>query len=145
MWRVVPERRAGKMNTKENVFDFHKQMGKQDQRFSPKGRKGLFISLDQDTALSEFNHHYPNSKSYIVSSKKVSLDKVLDLTDPKVLKKLGVKKGEITHDIMKEPDAYLIPNVIREVAQEKGFKAIKFPSSIEGAGDNLVIFDELVK
>ena len=156
LWRVVPMRRgAGKAGQslgakgQDDVFQFHKNMGLRDQRFSPKGRKGLFTSFDRDTALREFKHHYPD-QSFIISSRKISLDKVLDLTDPKVLKKLGVTKKEITQDLRRRPDAYLIPNIIREAAQEQGFKGIKFPSAMKKAngqsiGDNLVIFDELAK
>ena len=129
-------------------------MGLRDQRFSPKGRKGLFTSFDRDTALREYLNHQKRlpgpPRPYIISSKKISQDKVLDLTDPKVLKKLGVTTEEITQNIAGTKNAYLIPNIIREAAQERGFKGIKFPSAIKEAngqsiGDNLVIFDEFAK
>ena len=127
-------------------------MGLRDQRFSPKGRKGLFTSFDRDTALREYlrNQKGRNASHYIIQSRKINLDKVLDLTDPKVLKKLGVTRKEITQDLDEVADAYLIPNIIREAAQEQGFKGIKFPSAVKTAngqsiGDNLVIFDKLAK
>ena len=69
------------------------------------------------------------------------IDKVLDLTNPNVLKQLDVSTESITKNIAKQTDAYDITQVIGHIAKAKGFKGIIAPSAHEGK--NFISFKEL--
>ena len=155
IWRVVRESGTSKttgksfVNTPETVFDIHPSMIKESQRYSPKGKIALFTSLDKETALKEFTVRRGKNvlkKPYIVGSKTLDdFDGVLDLTDTNVYESLGISStGDGITNIrrsIKNPNAYIVPNLLRETAERKGIKAILAPVSeaIPKGGENFII------
>ncbi len=71
----------------------------------------------------------------ILTSREITLKKVLDLTDPQVLRTLGLAQESLT---LKSPDpnAYRIPQILGHIAKEKGFEGIILlnqPAMYQGA------------
>jgi len=72
----------------------------------------------------------------------VELKRVLDLTDPEVLNRLGVTPADL---VQPKPVGYRLPQEIAEKARANGFEAILAPTARPGmSGKNLVVFLEVV-
>jgi len=114
-------------------------------RYNPPGEFGaLYIGETREVCEAERNR---KTKDFLLVSQitgkiKVSCEKVLDLTDPKTLKKLGIKKEELLRE-EKDGGWDLTWNIAR-LAYQFGIEAILAPS-ITGVGNNLVIFDKYIK
>ncbi len=102
-------------------------------RFSPDTRFGeaFYVAEKGDVAVAEIAHHGATPTHVIRYKLDLSKAKVLDLTDPAVVKKWGSPAGE----------DYLKTKAIAKKAQEAGFDAIKFPSQ-RASGNNIAIFDK---
>ena len=150
VWRALSKFGVGDnggkfTNTQETLFSFHTGMEPVNQRYSPKEKKAIFTSLSRRTARGEFLKQRENvKKPYIIGSKMVKFNKVLDLTDEGVTKQIGVLKRDLTLDFTKRSDAYLIPNIIRVMAERKEAEAILAPSALKNEENlkNLVILTE---
>jgi len=66
---------------------------------------------------------------YKLAKLNISLNKVLDLTDPKNLKLLNIDKDELTSGEGTDPDTVVIPNSIANSAHDIGYEAIIAPSA----------------
>lgn len=77
--------------------------------------------------------------SQVIGKIKVSYEKVLDLTDPGTLKKLGIKKEEILGE--EKDGGWNLTWEIARLVYQCGIEAILAPS-ITGTGNNLIIFDK---
>lgn len=72
----------------------------------------------------------------------VELKHVLDLTDPDVLKRLGITPADL---VQPKPVGYRLPQEIAKEARANGFEAILAPNARPGmSGKNLVVFLEVV-
>jgi RES domain-containing protein len=102
-------------------------------RFSPDTRfgKAFYIADKGDVAVAEIAHHGATPTHMIRYKLDLSKAKVLDLTDPAVVKKWGSPGG----------NNYAKTQAIAKKAQEAGFDAIRFPSQRAG-GNNIAIFDK---
>lgn len=68
-----------------------------------------------------------------LASKRMSFEKVLDLTDIKVLNQLKIRPGDL------RKSSYEITQQIGDLAQKYNFDAIKAPSTANEAGTNLIM------
>ena len=102
------------------------------KRFSPDARfgKALYLAEDGGTAVAEVAHHGGNATHVIRYQIDLSKAKVLDLTDPSIVRKWGSPAGE----------NYAITQAIAAKARTAGYHAIKFPS-VRGKGSNYALFD----
>jgi len=72
----------------------------------------------------------------------VKLARVLDLTDPKVLDRLGVTPADL---VQPKPGGYRLTQEIAKEARANGFKAVIAPTARPGmSGRNMVVFLEVV-
>ena len=159
IWRAVRtsgvSRTTGRSfkNTPETVFDIHPSMILENHRYSPPGKIALFTSLDREIAVKEFVKRRGSdvlNQPYIVGSKTLdNFDGVLDLTDTKIHRQLGISSegtgiNNITRNFKENPNAYIVPNLLRETAERKGIKAILAPVSevISEGGENFIILQD---
>lgn len=113
-------------------------------RFNPpNGFGALYTSLEAPTALKEVAkglrlrgidpEQYPED-AYWIYELEVTLEAVLDLTDPDVLQKSGFQQDSLTGTDV---------NTTREIAtqaRERGYEALLVPSAAAPKSKNLVIF-----
>ena len=86
-----------------------------------------------ETALAEvMNYESPIGKVSV--SRDISLDNVLDLTDPSTLRQLNVTTDQITGE------SYKFTQQIGNMARSNGYDGILAPSARRFGGTNLVIF-----
>ena len=74
----------------------------------------------------------------VIATIKVSLQKVLDLTNPGNLKNIGIKKQDLLRSERKG-DGYELPRKLAAWAYRVGYEALLVPSAT-GKGKNLVVF-----
>jgi RES domain-containing protein len=74
----------------------------------------------------------------VIATIKVSLQKVLDLTNPDSLKIIGIKKQDLLRS-EREGDGYELPRKLAAWAYRVGYEALLVPSTT-GKGKNLVVF-----
>jgi RHS repeat-associated protein len=101
-------------------------------RFSPDTRfgKGFYIAEEGETAVAEVSYHGGNASHVIRYELNLSNARVLDLTDPAVVRVWGSPSG----------NNYAVTQAMAKKAQEAGYNVIKFPS-MRGPGNNYVVFD----
>ena len=138
--------------TKKQLFKFHKGMDSHVGRYTV-GEKALYTSLKEETAIKEIMSKTELStpdqvrQAYLIGqSKHIEIDKVLDLTNPNVLKQLDILDvNDIIKDIKKHTNAYDTTQVIGHIARSKRFKGIIAPSAPDKAnkGINFISFKEL--
>lgn len=149
VWRVVKAGSKGSSgksytHTPDTVFDFHPGMPLKHHRYSARGKSALFTSLDKETALKEFAEHQGKNAlkaPRIVRSTTVNVDNVLDLNDD-TLEILKISENDIRKKLIEHSDAYVFPDLIREISEKRGFKAILAPSAPNDEGWNLIIFSK---
>ncbi|RYZ77640.1 MAG: RES domain-containing protein [Proteobacteria bacterium] len=130
---------AGRVIT-DSGYKFHVKLGEAYHRYSmggPKGRSGLYASLDAKTATAELKGVLGN---FIEVPSSGVVEKMLDLTDPVVLDQLGLRTQDLVETLHSTSAAYEITQAIGFAAEKNGFKAIKFPSAANRGGVNLVFF-----
>jgi RES domain-containing protein len=71
----------------------------------------------------------------------ITLEKVLDLTDTVVLKKLGLAQGDLLRE--KSAGGWLVTQMLANNAYKYGIEGLLVPS-IVGQGKNLVVFDKYI-
>ena len=114
-------------------------------RYNPAKKFGaLYLGESENVCKTE---KYVRAKpdlldSQILGEIRVSLKKVLDLTNINNLKKLGIKKEDLMYK--KSGGGWNLTCQIARLAYQMGIEAILAPSST-GEGDNLVVFDKHIK
>ena len=131
VYRVVPEALRGKiLSTEGNRY--------YPGRYHIAGETGiLYTSLERDLAIQESGRHAPraNLQGGLAAGKiKVKLQKVLDLTQPSGLVKLGLSKEALVSSDCS------ITQAISHQARKAGFQGLLVPSAA-GSGVNLVVFE----
>jgi RES domain-containing protein len=108
-------------------------------RYNTPGQFGaLYLSRTIKGCEKEVDRRPGRPDRYDVGKIKVTLEKVCDLTDPELLKKLKIAKDQLI------TDDYIETRLLGELAREEGFEAIIVPSAA-GNFNNLVIFkDKLI-
>lgn len=105
-----------------------------NHRYTGPGRGGVYGGTSRETALAEINH-YNAAAGRIPVSRNVSVDKVLDLTNPSVRRQLGVSLDDLTSN------DYTTTQRIGDWARQQGYNGILAPSARNSGGTNLVVFD----
>ncbi|MBI3651817.1 MAG: RES family NAD+ phosphorylase [Acidobacteria bacterium] len=119
-------------------------------RFNFKGNFGvLYLSCDSHTCLEESTRTsqkraitVANELPKTVVGIEVKLSKVLDLTDAKMRRRLGIKYSDLTKtdwEKIQNNGQEAITQVIGRLAGQSGFEALLVPSSV-WRGKNLDIF-----
>ncbi|KVS67639.1 hypothetical protein WK41_21860 [Burkholderia cepacia] len=103
-------------------------------RYTKEGVGGVYGADSQATALAEVNHYKVDLSTRELVTKDVTLNNVLDLTDPKVREQLGVKLEDITGDI------YTKTHELGDMAIREGYDGILAPSARNPDGANLISF-----
>lgn len=73
-----------------------------------------------------------------LGSVEIRIDKVLDLTQEKILKALGITESQLI-----DPLDVSLPRALAQAAREAGIKALLAPSAA-GERNNLVIFEDYI-
>ncbi|WMJ75637.1 RES domain-containing protein [Cytophagaceae bacterium ABcell3] len=105
-------------------------------RYTKPGVGGVYGANSKKTALAEVNH-WEAGEGKILTSKKVELNNVLDLTDAKVRNSLGINLKEITGN------DYTSTQKIGDWAIKNGYDGILAPSARNATGTNLIGFTGL--
>ncbi|MGI0505443.1 RES family NAD+ phosphorylase [Burkholderia cepacia] len=103
-------------------------------RYTKEGVGGVYGADSQATALAEVNHYKVDLSTRELVTKDVTLNNVLDLTDPKVRDQLGVKLEDITGD------SYTKTHELGDMAIREGYDGILAPSARNPDGANLISF-----
>ena len=106
----------------------------------------IYLSDSPTLSMNESSkafHTVPLKESaWYTATFTVELKRVLDLTDPEVLSRLGITPADL---VQPKPVGYRLPQEIAEQARAIGFEAILAPTARPGmSGKNLVVFLEIV-
>jgi len=137
-FRSVPKTRAADILSMQGSLLF-------GGRYNPQGAfGGLYMSESEDDCKQEILKQVAGNpgalKPRVIVNLKVSLSNVLDLTDEKVQKKLGVGVADLTN-----PQDRRIPQQVGEAAFRAGFEGIVYPSATTPGAKNLLVFTDNVK
>ena len=146
VWRGV---RKQYVKNPEDIFKFHKRMDTYIARYTI-ARRSLYTSLKEETTIKELAQQadVPLSevrKLFVIASREIKIDNVLDLNNPQVLKQLNISEEAITKGIKENPQAYELTQIIGHSAKKRGFKGVLAPTAaeVEAGGKNLILFSEL--
>jgi len=109
-----------------------------NHRYTGEGQGGVYAGTTQETALKEVNYEKPLGDKIPVH-RKVKLNNVLNLTDPKVREQIGVTEKDITQT---GKGKYTKTQQIGKWAKEHGYDGILAPSARNPSGSNIVILKE---
>lgn len=113
-------------------------------RYNPPGEFGaLYLSANSEVCYAE-RERKAKKDTLLTQTEgkiKVSLKKVLDLTNAKNLKKLEIEKEDLVKDPSK--DGWDLTWNVARIAYQCGIEAILVPS-VTGKGNNLIVFDKYV-
>jgi len=107
----------------------------------------LYLGENKEVCRNEIDRNLMGVRTaveYKLTEMNLTLKKVLDLTNTKNLKILGVTKKQITSGSSKIIKEVKIPNSIAMSAYKMGYEAILAPSST-GKGTTLNIYEENLK
>ncbi len=109
-------------------------------RFSQPGDGGLYGSIGDDAAETA-RKEARSSDGLVEGAQEVPVKNALDLTDPEVLKQLGVDEEDLFRNLDSFPDAYDLTQVLGDLARENGFDSIIFRSAEHKNGRNIILLD----
>lgn len=116
-------------------------------RYNPKGEFGvLYLGESEMVCRAEIRQQvgdpsWLHSGEWICGVLRLSLERVLDLTDEATLEALGVEKRELMEPRGPEMEGYRLTQALARRARAAGFEALKVPS-VTSEGANLVVFVE---
>lgn len=116
-------------------------------RYNPKGEFGvLYLAEGEEVARAEVLRkvgEVPDAlkEPRICGAVRVRLTKVLDLTDERILKGLGIRWEDLLQDTGDREKDYGLPRRVARAARAAGFEALRVPS-VTSKGNNLVLFPE---
>ncbi len=129
--------RAEQPDRFSTTWTAHKWNVASNHRYTKPGVGGVYGANSKKTALAEVNHYGVDMSTRQIISKKVALNNVLDLTDPRVRKQLGIELDEITGN------SYDKTHELGDWAKANGYNGILAPSARNPTGSNLIGFDGL--
>ncbi len=121
-------------------------------RWNPPGVKAIYASLDPTTAVKEsyqefikygFEGH--NIKPRVMAGVKLNLERLLNLTDARIRRKLGFRLDELTAEdwhAFQSSTGEPWTQAIGKGALRAGFEGLLAPSARDQNGTNAVIFPE---
>lgn len=95
----------------------------------------MYASTSQATVRKELAHYGIDSSSRAMSYRTVQVDNLLDLTQRKVRRQLGVALRDITSN------DYSLTRAIGDWSRAQGYNGIIAPSARHQGGVNIVSFD----
>jgi RES domain-containing protein len=109
--------------------------------------KALYLSDSPTLSMNESSKAFQTvplkESAWYTATFTVELKRVLDLTDPEVLSRLGVTPADL---VQPKPVGYWLPQEIAKEARANSFEAILAPTARPGmSGKNLVVFLEVVE
>lgn len=113
-------------------------------RYNPVGEFGaLYMSDSEELCKVEVQKRIKPDCADLQTTRKIkaSLARVLDLTNPKNLRKLGITKQDLIQE--RSRGGWALTQDIARAAYKSGYEAILAPSATS-KGNNLVIFDQYV-
>jgi len=108
---------------------------------------GLYLGENQKLCREEIRRAYAGktpAKEYRLIELKISLNKVLDLTNPDNLTKLNIEREQLISGKGQVPKTVIIPNSIARSAHKSGYEAIIVPSAT-GSGKAIVLYKDNFK
>jgi len=132
------------INTKSDVMKTHIGGLYSSHRFSRPNQNMLYVSTGENALTIALNEAGISLESAIISSRKFEMKRPLDLRDENVLRKLGIKPEQLMTRKERE-GAYLVPQIIGELAQRNGFDSLIYKSSVVENGVNVGIFKNTQK
>ncbi len=129
--RSVTEMLAG-------LFELHPGNISANHRYSMPGQGAVYTSIGEN-ALETIAKELETTtlEGFVIGSKQVKLQRVLNLEDPAVLQTLGLTRADLT--IEKGSAMYEITHQLGDLAKRHGFDAIIAPSAKTETGRNLII------
>jgi RES domain-containing protein len=116
----------------------------------PDSMATVYTSLEMKTAVEEaLSHHRyfgfaeETALPRVLVAIRVSLQRVLNLTDQRPRKALGVNRGQLTGEDWRAcnaSDAEALTQAIGRLAWENGWEGLLVPSSADVGGVNLIVF-----
>ena len=111
-------------------------------RYNPIGELGaLYVSDSEDLCRAEVEKRIKSgcADSHAIRKIRIALTKVLDLTKPGNLRKLGIARQDLTQQ--RNEGGWVLTQDIARSAYKSGYEAILAPSATS-KGNNLTIFDK---
>ncbi len=132
VWRFTPKGKEG------SAFTMHPGNVAANHRYSGPGLGAIYTGTSEKAMLGEAAYYGIEPKSMSVVNTKLSIENVLDLTDPAVRRSLGVTESQLTSG--SDAGAY---SVTQELGRKYGnsYNAFLVPSAREPGTTNLVIFN----
>jgi len=111
-------------------------------RWNPRGVPARYYALTRETALAEGNHlaglqPQPIRGTRHLHELSIRLERVLDLRDPAVLRRLGLSDAEL------RSNDHTACRLVGGTAESLGFDGMLVPSA-RGSGANLVVFERRI-
>lgn len=138
--KEVVENGVRRTLTVDDVFKSHWSQLTNDHRYTiggPLGNSGLYMTEGSiaDTSATLIQETRKAASDLIMAEKRIQYSRLLDLTDERTLRKLGLDFNKIEHI-----DDYSWTQMIGDAAKQKGYEGIIFRST-KGPLDNIVIFN----
>jgi RES domain-containing protein len=117
-------------------------------RFNPPGIGALYTSIQRVTALSEVTDLISDDDPlvpYLMLTAEYETDRVLDLTDSVVLRRLETTVAELVERIPRFALGTAPTQLLGAAAVDARFQALIAPSRPRPDGTNLVVFTDLVR
>lgn len=114
-------------------------------RYNPPREFSVLYLGDSENVCKAERNARTNSTllaSQVLGKIKISLKKVLDLTDDTNLEKMGLKKKDLIYK--KSENGWKLTQQIARIAYQLEVEAILVPSAT-GKGNNLIVFDKYIK
>jgi RHS repeat-associated protein len=125
---------SGGLSEKE-ILSIHDGNIAANHRYTKSGVGGLYFSTDEATVKAELDHWKVPSDGRVMFSKDVKIDNMLDLTNAKTRRALGIKLKDIMGD------SYKVTHKIGDFAKSNGYNGIIAPSARSVGGVNLIVFN----
>ena len=130
------------VNSAFDPLDMNAYTINSNHRYTQPGTPGLYFGDSEKTVYAELGSYkvtdYSNRTMHSYDAK---LDNMLDLTNPKVRKQLGVKKKDLLTNDYRKNVGSATTHQMGEYALKNGYNGLVVPSARNPGGNNIVIFD----
>jgi RES domain-containing protein len=127
--------RAVKPKYAKGAWNIHAENIGAPHRYSDVGRGALYSGTSKEAVLGELKHYGVDPRDFALVSKKVKVGNILDLTNAKVRKQLGISLEDL------KGDNYFLTQAIGDFARTR-YSGILVPSAREDGASNLVLFSK---
>jgi len=105
-----------------------------NHRYSGPGRGALYSGTSRDAVLGELRHYGVDPDAAAWLSREVSVDNILDLTNPSVRRQLGIDLSDITGD------SYFIPQALGDFSRGR-YNGLLVPSARQPGTSHLILLE----